>query len=459
MDQKKMTRKPAASPQNGSTSGALRSAAEKQEHQASLKRQKQYKKKRKQQVIGLALECILLLIVIGGYVGVSYVYNTLYKISNTTIDTTPQESSKQQSAPTLPVVGPPISGTEATTKAPFPTGPRESTEEIETTPEETDPPETETYPDVTIPDHEGFYTFVVYGVDARDTVHLLKGTQGDVCIIASINKETGEVRLASVYRDFSIEYQPGFDRKLTDCYSRYGAEELTKLLNVNFDLNITHFISVNWACLINIVDEMGGLDIELSEAEAEAIDKYVWEIAAATGKSEDPKDMFIGNYHKDETAENGYWMDGYHAGVWHLNGVQVTSYSRLRYDLGDDYGRTARQRKVIGLVLDKAKTTSLPKIVNLINIVADNMRTSLSPQEMVSLATQYKKYKLGEAGAFPLKSGTMISTGSLKWYIYCDDYANQVGGLHEFLYGETAYTPSENVQRISAYHTKRISER
>lgn len=466
MNQDKTARK-SLNPSGKKTGGKNRgSAAEKKEHQESIKRLKKYKKKRKQQVIGLVLECILLVVVIVAYVGVSYVYNTLYRISNIENSTTAGQTTTNHPAATLPNVGPAMPGTEAPTKPSLPAGYSEDVTEEETTPEETDPPTSDyTFPEVDIPDRDGYYTFVVYGVDARDTAHLLSGTNGDVCILVSINKSSGEVRLASVYRDFSIEISPDFDRKLADCYARYGAVELTQLLNRNFDLNITHFVSVNWLCLAEIVDELGGLDIWLSEAESENIDKYVWEIAHATGRSEDPTYMFIGDLQPNgdgtyKRDENGvYYLSGYHEGNWHLNGIQVVSYSRLRYDLGNDYGRTERQRKVIGLILDKAKTMGVFKITGLIDIVADNMRTSLQPNEMTSLAMQYKKYYLGEAGAFPLRSGSMISTSSLKWYIYCDDYANQVGKLHEFLYGVTDYTPSENVQRISEYHTKRISER
>ena len=458
MNQEKTPRKKTAAPQKSQELRGLGSAAEKKEHQESLKRQKQYKKKRKQQVIGLVLECVLLLIVVGAYVGVSYMYNILHRVSDIGKSTEAVTADNKGASATLPWVGPNMNQTEA-----LPTRPSEGSsgdQTAEETPEETDPPTQDvTFPSVDIPERDGYYTFVVYGVDARDTVHLLSGTQGDVCIIVSINKETGEIRLCSVYRDFSIEVSQDFDRKLADCYSRYGAEEMTELLNRNFDLNITHFVSVNWLCLADIVDELGGLDVELSEAEAAAIDRYVWEIAAATGRSESPSYMFIGNYHLDPSSEFGYYLDGYHEGVWHLNGIQVVSFSRLRYDLGDDYGRTARQRKVIGLILDKAKTMGILKITGLINIVADNLRTSLSPNEMTSLASGYKKYSLGSAAAFPLKSSTMISTGSLKWYIYCDDYVNQVQALHAFLYDEYDYQPSENVRRIAAYHTKRISER
>ena len=455
MDQEKTPRRQTA-PRNNQGVRGTGSAAEKKKHQESLKRQKQYKKKRKQQVIGLVLECLLLVIVIGAYVGISYVYDTLNKITITDNTT----AAPTEAAPTLPDIGPGISGTEAPTKATRPTdvsGTGDETSE----PEETDPPTNEevTFPSVDIPEHDGYYTFVLYGVDARDTDHLLSGTNGDVCIIASINKDSGEIRLASVYRDFSIEVSPGYDRKLTDCYSRYGAQELTELLNRNFDLNITNFVSVNWLCLVNIVDELGGLDVELSEAEAQALDNYVWEISAATGKSEKPEDMFIGNYHKDDSSPIGYYTDGYHAGVWHLNGVQVVSYSRLRYDLGDDFKRTERQRKVIGLVLEKAKTMGVGKITSIISIITDNLRTNLTGNELVSLALQYKKYTLGAAAAFPVDSSALVSTSSLKWYIYCYDYINQVIRLHEYLYGDTSYTPSENVERIGAYQYKRVAER
>ncbi len=456
MDQEKTPRRQTA-PRNNQGVRGTGSAAEKKEHQESLKRQKQYKKKRKQQVIGLVLECLLLVIVIGAYVGISYVYDTLNKITITDNTT----AAPTEAAPTLPDIGPGISGTEAPTKATRPTdvsGTGDETSE----PEETDPPTNEevTFPSVDIPEHDGYYTFVLYGVDARDTDHLLSGTNGDVCIIASINKDSGEIRLASVYRDFSIEVSPGYDRKLTDCYSRYGAQELTNLLNRNLDLNISNFVSVNWLCLADIVDELGGLDVELSEAEAENIDYYVWEVAAATDRSEDPSYMFLGKYHKDDSAEHGYYLDGYHAGTWHLNGIQVVSYSRLRYNgMGNDYGRTERQRKVIGLILNEAKHARLDKIVNTINKVTDNMRTTLQSNDIINLAKQYAKYNIGAVDAFPMDSITRITTSSLKWYIYCDDYKNQVKKLHEFLYGDTDYIPSENVERISAYHTKRISER
>ena len=456
MNQEKTPRRQTA-PQKSQGVRSAGSAAEKKEHQESLKRQKQYKKKRKQQVIGLIAECVLLVIVIGAYVGISYVYDTLNKITITEV-TTPAPT---EPAPTLPGVGPGISGTEAPTKATRPTDPSASGDETADTQEpETDPPTQDvTFPSVDIPEYNGYFTFVIYGVDARDTAHLLSGTNGDVCIIISINKETWEVRLASVFRDFSIEVEPGYDRKLTDCYSRYGAQELMNLLNRNLDLNITNFVSVNWLCLADVVDELGGLDVYLSYDEAEAIDKYVWEVAAATGRSEDPSYMFIGKYHKDASAEMGYYLDGYHEGEWHLNGIQVVSYTRLRYGLGNDYGRTERQRKVIGLVLNEAKHASLTAIVNTINKVTDNMRTNLQSNDIISLAKQYAKYNLGPVDAFPMDTITRITTSSLKWYIYCDDYKNQVIKLHEFLYGESDYVPSENVERISAYHTKRISER
>ena len=455
MSQKKVSQgSPDPSPKNTGLKG-MGSAAEKKEHQESLKRLKKYKKKRKQQVIGLILESVLLCVVIVAYVGVSYVYNTLSKFS--VADDPSASATTVRPVSTLPIVGPGGKSTETPSTPPY-VIPGSETESI---PEETWPndPSGEveyTYPEVTIPDRNGFYTFVIFGIDARDTERLLKGTQGDVCIIASINKETGDVRLASVYRDYCIEVNPETHRKFTDCYAHYGAAEMVNILNRNLDLNITHFVAVNWLCLADIVDALGGLDVELSEAEAEKIDWYVWETAMATGRSQDTDYMFLGNFHPDESKEIGYYLDGYHAGVWHLNGIQTVSYSRLRYGLGDDYKRTERQRIVINLIIEKAKTAGVGKIIEIINLLADNkIRTSLPMNEITALAMQYKKYHMGPTSGFP--SNHIASTPELKYYIFTTDLVNQVKGLHQMLYDDFDYVPSENVQRIADYMNGRIN--
>ena len=459
MSETRNTRKGTGS--SGNNNGLRRqgTAAEKKAHQDSLKRQKQYKKKRKQQIVGLVLECVLLVIVVGAYIGIDYVYSTLRRITDITQTTTAATAP----LPTLPRTGPEIAPTDETTQKPTPpTGPTDPTPEI---PDDTENPNETvefTYPEVNVPDRNGFYTFVLFGVDARNNDHLLGGTQGDVCIIASINKSTGEIRLASVYRDYCMEYNPEVHRKLTDCYARYGAQEVMELLNRNLDLNITHFVAVNWLCLVDLVDIFDGLDVYLTEAEAEAVDKYVWEVADVTGRPQDPDYMFIGNFHKieganPETDDPWYYMDGYHEGTWHLNGIQTTAYSRLRYGLGDDYKRTERQRTVINLLVEKAKSSSLTKIMEAINMIAENkLRTSLPISDITALALRYKDYHLGSTSGYP--SAGIVSNKNLSWQILASDMVGEVKKLHATLYDDFDYVPSENVERIAAYMKQRIAE-
>lgn len=395
-------------------------------HQEHLQRLKAFKKKRKQQIVGLIIEGVLLLIVIAAYVGVNWASGIFGRITVPRNQTNPaQPSTNYSSLPTHPMVStgdPQGSGTDPSgeTGTTLPSAETLSTEPY-TNPDPNRVPEIQ----------KGFHTFVLFGVDARETSSLLHSTQGDVCIIITINKESGEVRMASVFRDFYFESDNGKYEKLTDTYNFQGAEHVMAALNRNLDLSISHYVAVNWKTVADIVDILGGLDVDMTLNEATELRKYVYETRLATGresvKSIEPK-----------------------AGVQHLDGVHTVCYSRIRYNTGADFARTERQRKVIGLILDKIKeNTSILKfnlIRQIVETVSENMRTTLTPGEILALASQAQKYQIVATGSFPVHRGFAGEK------ICSTDYVLDVTELHSYLYGNNEYVPSDNIRRVAAYH-------
>ena len=395
-------------------------------HQEHLQRLKKYKKKRKQQIIGLAIEGVLLVIAIVAYVGVNWASGIFNVITVPKSETNPPQQTSQE-FPTLPTH--PQLSTSDTRAATSPSGETSS----QAASQESLAPEPYTNPDPnrTPEIQKGFHTFVLFGVDARETSSMLHSAQGDVCIIITINKESGEVRLASVFRDFYFESNNGEYMKLTDAYNFQGAEHVMAALNRNLDLPISHFIVVNWKTVADIVDILGGLDVDLTEIEARELRNYVSETRKATGRE------------RVQSIEPV-------AGVQHLDGVHVVCYSRIRYNVGADFARTERQRKVIGMILDKIKeNTSILKfnlIRKIVETVSENLRTTLTPGEILAFAGQAQKYQIVGTESFPKYRGFASER------ICSTDYVRDVTELHSFLYGNNEYVPSDNIRRVAAYH-------
>ena len=436
-------------------------AEEQQAHQEHLQRLKKYKKKRKQQIIGLVLEVVLLVVVIVAYAGVSYMKNFFDRITirqTTAAQTTPKAvTTELTTVSELPTIGPIHSETRLTTAVtttspaisdeatePGGTDPTEPTETPEETTEEQTPPETlppEPYTNPLPPRTEtvqsGYDVFACFGVDDRDEGHMLIHTQGDVCIIISINKATGEINMVSVFRDLYFEFATGAGfMKLTDAYSRYGAEEVVAGLNRNFDLMIKDYIVVNWTAVADVVDAIGGVDIELSYKEAEQINNFIYETSVNTGRG---RTMGV----------------DIKAGMAHLDGVNAVCYCRIRKEVGSDYARTERQRKLISTVMEKVKKNlSVAMIYKIVDKVSNNLRTTLDPMELLMYASRASEYSVGQTVGFPMDhhamKDEMISSG---------DYISDVSKMHEILFGDHDYQPSDNIKRLAeshARHTKGI---
>ena len=282
----------------------------------------------------------------------------------------------------------------------------------------------------------GYLNVALFGVDSREA-SLGKGTRSDTIMIASLNQETGEVKISSVYRDTILQQSDGTYNKANAAYSFGGVEEAVALLNKNLDLNIEHYVALNFNAMIDVIDTLGGLDIELTEEEVKYTNMYCDETAVVTGRP----------FEEDLVG----------AGVHHLDGVQATSFCRIRYTKGDDFKRTERQRFVIEKIVEKLQAANLATINKIADDVFAEVGTNFTLPEILSYAKDFKKYTLGETTGFPFNksTGTLSGIGSS---VLPTDLAGDVQQLHQFFFGDDGYTPSDVVLSIDAGVKKKATD-
>lgn len=281
---------------------------------------------------------------------------------------------------------------------------------------------------------EQYRTIALFGLDNRSVGKLDRGNS-DVIIIASINEETKEVRMASIYRDTYLDLTGGDGfNKCNAAYAYGGPSQAVSMLNVNFDLDIDEYISFDFNAVADAVDLLGGVEIELTDEEAGGINGYIEEVAELTGKSPD----FI-----------------YGGGVYNMNGVQATSYARIRFTKGDDFKRTERQRLVIEKMVEKALHSDLGTINDLVDTIFPEIKTSLTNTDILMLAKDAFSYQMGENAGFPILENRWAGYVDGKDVVVCCELTDTVKQLHQFLFAEEDYEVSPSVQEIS----NRIVER
>ena len=283
---------------------------------------------------------------------------------------------------------------------------------------------------------EGYTNIALFGLDSREN-SLGKGNRSDTIMIASLNNETKEVKLVSIYRDTLLQLDDGSYNKANSAYSFYGPEGAISMINKNLDMNIEKYVTVNFNALVDVIDAVGGLDIEMTEEEVVHMNNYCVETSEVTGKS----------YTKIEPEV---------AGTYHLNGVQAVSYSRIRYTAGGDFERASRQRHVLELIANEAQSMSLGTINKIIDEVFPQISTNFTLTEMVSYAKDFAKYTLGDSLGFPSKNTTdmLNEVGSV---VIPDTLSTNVQEVHQFLFGNDGYTVSSTVQDIEYGISERAS--
>lgn len=276
----------------------------------------------------------------------------------------------------------------------------------------------------------GYTNLALFGVDSRDGD--MEYTNTDTIIIASINNDTKEVKLVSVYRDTYLNIGEDRYAKANAAYANGGYKWAINMLNKNLDLDITDFVTVNMGALVEVVDALGGFDFDLTADEVVHMNNYLVGTSEITGKS----------YTRIEPEV---------AGTYHLDGIQSVSYTRIRYTEGNDYKRTERQRELIAKIVAKAKKADIQTLINIMDTVFPMIKTSLTKSEIISMGMNMLSYELGDTCGFPFehKTANIGDSPEQKDLEVPVTLSWNVRRLHDYLFGIDKYRPSKGVRQRS----------
>ena len=270
---------------------------------------------------------------------------------------------------------------------------------------------------------------VLFGVDSREG-QLNKGTRTDTIIIASINKETNEIKLCSVFRDTYLNLSNDEYNKCNSAYAKGGPEQAINMLNMNLDMNIENYITVGFKGVVKTVDSLGGVPIDVQSNEISHLNNY--------------------QYCMNDELNLGGYTEVTSTGLQTLNGLQATAYCRIRYTGDGDFTRARRQRDVVTQMSEKAKQTDVTKLVGIAEDALNYVSTNFTSDEIIDVAKNASKYTVVGSDGFPFESnrttGTIGSKGSC---VIPEDLTTNVTMLHKFFFDVDDYDPSDKVKECS----------
>lgn len=253
----------------------------------------------------------------------------------------------------------------------------------------------------------GYRNIVLFGIDDTDGYN----GRSDCIIIFSINESTKNVKMTSIYRDTYVEVPEHGYTKINHAYAYGGATLAISTINRNLDLNITEYATINFQVVKDLVDEVGGVKISVTSAEATQIPGIT------------------------------------KAGTQTLNGEQALAYGRIR-KIDTDYQRTERMRTVINAVFNKVKKMSVTEMNNLADKILPEVHTNIKKSEITEVMTEVASYSIGESMGWPYQvSGKTISG---VWYGVPQTLEESVEKLHKDLFNEDDYETTDTVKTISA---------
>jgi len=256
---------------------------------------------------------------------------------------------------------------------------------------------------------------------------LEKGFRSDTIMIASVNLDSGDIKLVSVYRDTLLNVGDTYS-KCNSAYSTGGVEKALKMLNSNLDMNIKDFVTVSYWALSEVIDSLGGVYIDVDKDELKHLNNY----GICIGKTM--------NVPYIPLAKPGKQL---------VNGIQAAAYCRIRY-VGNDFVRTQRQQEVIQAIEEQAKKADLNTLLNAFNQAQDDICTSLKTDTIIPLLKNIAKYRIVETGGFPKEDLRVVKNlGAKGSCVVPTDLERNVEWLHEFFFMDSDYRVTGGVQEYS----------
>ena len=263
----------------------------------------------------------------------------------------------------------------------------------------------------------GWQNILLLGGDARQ---MDKYDRTDTMMILSINRDEALVKMTSIMRDTWVSI-PGHGSNKINAANVFGGPELAlQTVNQNFGTDIEDYVIVNMEDLVEIVDLMGGVDLEISESERKQInlnvESYIQEVSSASSYS--------GARSLSES------------GMVHLNGMLAVGYCRIR-KIDSDYNRVMRQQKVLLALAEKAQNMEVDELTKIAGDIFEIISTSLDEEEIKSMATALMVMEIADVGQYRIPADGAFQSGTFSgtWMIK-PNFEQNKQLLHEFIYGE-----------------------
>ena len=265
---------------------------------------------------------------------------------------------------------------------------------------------------------EGITNILLVGTDGE---YIEKWNRSDSMMVVTIDSKNKDIRISSIARDTYVDI-PGYStEKLTHAYAYEGIDLLKEVFKVNFNLNIDKYIAVNFVSFMDIMDELGGVEVNVEEKDIKEINKYI--------------DACYGYYKNKDEKDKEYITK---SGVQRLNGYQALAFSRIRYT-DSAFARDNRHREVAESVYKEFAQKGVETYKKCAEIILNNTKTNISPIEMMNLA--YTVLKINDKDIdqfqFPLeeyRNGHIISKQK-GWVLEWDKEPN-LEAWHKFIFGE-----------------------
>lgn len=251
-----------------------------------------------------------------------------------------------------------------------------------------------------------------------ETTEFSDDARADSLILVSLNIKEDTIKLVSIERGTGVPimldgYEGQYDW-ITHTF-RYGGAKLTMdTVEDCFNVQVDHYVRINFNSFVQIIDAVGGIDINLTELEAAAMN---WEVPSNS--------MLI--------------VNPVHEGLNHMDGYTALQYARLR-KIDNDWQRIARQRTVIQAVLDQIQNASVTELDNLLNTVLPLVQTNFTKTEIAALLIQLPGFlgKEAEQLSLPAEGTYGVRTGMDDRLMYDPDWAENIRILQRFLYGSVS---------------------
>lgn len=241
----------------------------------------------------------------------------------------------------------------------------------------------------------------------------LEDQRSDSMIIATLDSNNKKVKLTSLYRD-ALVYIPGYgEDKMNASFSLGGPELVMDTIRYNYDLNIEKYVMINFIGFESIIDQIGGIDIDVQQYQLNELNKYIGVDTGGDNSSVEKPGLQI------------------------LNGKQALSYARIRKGVGDDFERTERQREVLFKVAKKLQKTKPIKYFGIANKMLDYLRTNMEINECLNMAyTIYKFPSLDtEQLSIPVPELTVDDEVDGNLVLRMDRYENALI-LNDFIFND-----------------------